>query len=90
VVVDDGVATGATMGAALRLIRAAGARGVLMAVPVAPETALAALAPLADGAICLESPEPFHAVGQAYRSFPQLDDSEVTAILARHRPRGPA
>lgn len=81
VLVDDGVATGGTAAAALRWVRARGARRVVLAVPVAPPEAVARLAEEADQVICLETPEPFHAVGQWYRRFPQVSDEEVVRLL---------
>jgi putative phosphoribosyl transferase len=81
VVVDDGVATGGTAAAALRWVRARGAARVVLAVPVAPPEAVARLAEEADRVVCLETPEPFHAVGQWYRRFPQVSDQEVVRLL---------
>jgi putative phosphoribosyl transferase len=85
IVVDDGIATGATMRAALRSVRRRGPASVVLAVPVAPPDTLARMRTEADEVICLETPEDFMAVGQFYRSFPQLDDAEVTALLERAR-----
>lgn len=85
-VVDDGIATGATMRAALRLLRAGGAARLVLAVPVAPPDTLAALARDADEVICLETPSPFYSVGMHYRVFGQVDDDEAIAILRRHAP----
>lgn len=73
--VDDGLATGATMHAALRAAR------VVVAVPVAPPDTGEALQPLADEVICLHTPPGFRAVGQYYRAFPQTTDEEVLAAL---------
>ncbi len=81
ILVDDGIATGATMRAALRAARAAGAARIVLAVPVAPEDALGAFAPLADEIVCLETPPGFYAVGAHYRDFTQVADAEVTEIL---------
>jgi putative phosphoribosyl transferase len=81
VVVDDGVATGATTRAALRAVRARGAAAVLLAVPVAPADTLEALAAEVDGTVCLLTPAPFHAIGAHYADFHQLADAEVTALL---------
>lgn len=83
ILVDDGIATGATVRAALRAARAAGARRVILAVPVAPADTLAALKPLADEIICLETPRDFYAVGAHYRNFDQVADEAVQAILTR-------
>ncbi|RZU00517.1 phosphoribosyltransferase [Rivibacter subsaxonicus] len=83
VVVDDGLATGTTMRAALQALRRQGPARLVLAVPVAPASTLAALAPLADAVCCLASPEPFHAIGFHYADFHQLDDEEVDAALRR-------
>lgn len=86
IVVDDGLATGATMISALRGLRARGAEKLVCAVPVAPPDALKTIARLADQVVCLEVPEYFRAVGQFYRHFPQVEDEEVIAVL-RARPQ---
>ena len=83
VVVDDGIATGATIRAALKGISQAGAASITLAVPVAPSDTLAALKPLVDQVICMTTPEPFHAVGQQYQRFDQVTDTEVVGILRR-------
>lgn len=86
VVVDDGIATGASMRAALGWLRAQGAARVIVAIPVAPATAISAIMSLADQVICLETPHPFQAVGVHYADFPQVSDAEVGALLrARSR-----
>jgi putative phosphoribosyl transferase len=82
-VVDDGVATGSSMRAACQVVRAHGANRVVVAVPVAPDEALAALADVADEIVCLRTPRPFFSVGQWYRDFTQTSDAEVTALLLR-------
>lgn len=82
ILVDDGIATGATVRAALAAARAAGAARVILAVPVAPAGALADLRALADDVVCLERPTDFRAVGDHYRDFTQVEDAEVQAILA--------
>ncbi len=87
IVVDDGVATGGTAVAALRWARAAGAREVVLAVPVAPRQAMAMLEAEADRVVALATPEPFHAVGQWYRDFDQVADSAVVAVLQASRDR---
>jgi len=81
IVIDDGVATGSTAVAAVRSVRAAGARRVVVAVPVAPAEAVERLRREADGVVCLITPARFHAVGEWYRRFPQVQDPEVVAHL---------
>ena len=81
VVVDDGVATGATAVAALRWARAAGADRVVFAAPVGPPSAPAHLEPEADDVVLLEAPLRFLAVGEWYRDFEQVSDEEVVAML---------
>lgn len=88
IVVDDGLATGATMIAALHAMRARGPRRLICAVPVASVDAADKVRSYADEVVCLQTPEFFHAVGQFYRSFPQIDDEEVIALL-RPRDVGP-
>jgi putative phosphoribosyl transferase len=82
VVVDDGVATGGTAAAALRWARARGASSVILAVPVAPGEAVRRLKDEADEIRVLATPEPFFAVGQWYRSFPQVSDDRVIGLLS--------
>lgn len=81
IVVDDGVATGATMRAALRAVRRQGPALVVLAVPVASKEALAGLGEEADAVVCLEVPDPFFAVGVHYSHFGQTGDDEVVALL---------
>ena len=81
IVVDDGLATGATMISALHGLRAAKPAKLICAVPVAPPDTLLKVAGLADQVVCLEAPEFFQAVGQFYRHFPQVDDDEVIKVL---------
>ncbi|HXE26219.1 MAG TPA: phosphoribosyltransferase family protein [Roseiarcus sp.] len=83
IVVDDGVATGATTRAALRAVRARRPRTLVLAVPVAPPDALELLTSEADEIICLEVHADFGAIGYFYADFHQLDDREVIAILDR-------
>lgn len=80
-VVDDGVATGATLKACLRSVRSQGAAVVTVAVPVGPPEAIDALRREADRVICLEEPDPFRAVGAHYRTFEQVSDAAVLATL---------
>jgi len=86
IVVDDGLATGATMVAALHSVAARKPRRLVCAVPVASREALGKVAPYADEVVCLESPDDFHAVGQFYEDFPQVDDAEVARILRGFAP----
>jgi len=81
IVVDDGLATGATMVAALHGLRQRRPARLICAVPVASDSALEKVAALADEVVCLQAPADFEAVGQFYREFPQLEDEEVMALL---------
>jgi len=81
IVVDDGLATGATMISALHALRAQKPARLVCAVPVAPPDTLEKIRPYADDVVCLEAPEFFRAVGQFYADFPQVSDEEVEAIL---------
>ncbi len=83
VVVDDGIATGGTVRAALQALARTNAEKVVLAVPVAPPDALPEMRRLCDELVCLDSPEPFYAVGAHYRDFSQTEDSEVIDLLAR-------
>jgi putative phosphoribosyl transferase len=85
IVVDDGIATGGTATAATRWAKAQGARRVILAVPVAPAEGVRNLSREADEVVCLETPEPFYAVGQWYQEFPQTSDEEVVQILDEAR-----
>lgn len=87
VLVDDGIATGATIRAALQMIRATGPRRLIAAVPVAPAEAIAELRLDCDEVICLSCPVPFRAVGAHYRDFAQVSDAEVSEIMERHAHR---
>ncbi len=82
-VVDDGVATGATARAACQVARAHGARSVVLAVPVASSSTVAEMRGELDDVVCLDTPSPFWAVGQVYRDFGQVGDDEVVALLHR-------
>jgi putative phosphoribosyl transferase len=81
IIVDDGLATGATARAAAQALRAQGAARVIVAAPVAPADTVAALQSSFDEVICLEQPEPFWGVGGSYRDFHQLSDAEVVDLL---------
>lgn len=81
IVVDDGLATGATMISALHGLRANHPRRLVCAVPVAPPDTLEKVAEMADEVVCLETPWSFRAVARFYRCFPQVDDDEVIEIL---------
>lgn len=81
IVVDDGLATGATMGAALAAVRAQRPARLICAVPVAAKESLDAISGLADEIVCLSAPEDFYAVGQFYADFSPVDDDEVVSQL---------
>ncbi len=81
IVVDDGLATGSTMIAALHALRAKSPKKLICAVPVAPPDTLIKVRPYADEVVCLSAPEMFYAVGQFYASFPQVSDEEVIELL---------
>ena len=82
IVVDDGLATGATMIAALHAIRAREPARLICAIPVAPSDTLDRVTELADEVICLQVPENFSSVGQFYQHFPQVEEDEVIRILS--------
>lgn len=81
IVVDDGLATGATMMSALKAVRQHHPQRLVCAIPVASPDALAQIKPLADEMVCLHAPEDFMAVAQFYQQFPQVDDAQVLASL---------
>lgn len=83
IVVDDGIATGATAAAACQVVREMGAARVVLAVPVAPPDAVAWLRTVADEVVCLSTPRGFSAVGEWYQDFSQTPDEEVVSLLAR-------
>lgn len=87
VVVDDGIATGATMRAALRLVRDADPARIVAAIPVGPAETIAALESECDEVICLDCPADFRAVGLHYRDFGQVSDETVSRIIERHARR---
>jgi len=81
IVIDDGLATGATMIAALHGLRSRKPARLICAIPVSPPETLRKIHPLADQVVCLDAPDNFRAVGQFYVNFPQVDDEEVINIL---------
>jgi predicted phosphoribosyltransferase len=83
ILVDDGIATGASMLAAVRAVRGAGPQSIVVAVPVGPQTVCRELGQEADVVVCATTPFAFEAVGQAYEDFRQVTDDEVRALLAR-------
>ncbi|MBL8978103.1 MAG: phosphoribosyltransferase, partial [Gemmatimonadetes bacterium] len=84
--VDDGVATGATMLVAVRAIRTLGPFAIIAVAPVMSKSAHAALLREADACVTVATPEPFHGVGEWYRDFDQTSDAEVLEWLARYGP----
>ena len=85
ILVDDGLATGATMRAAARAVRGREPARLIIAVPVGAREAVAALAEDADRVVCPAQPEPFIAIGLHYEDFGQVEDEEVLALLQRMR-----
>ncbi|HTT38560.1 MAG TPA: phosphoribosyltransferase family protein [Burkholderiales bacterium] len=85
IVVDDGLATGASMIAALHAVRAKKPERLVCAVPVAAPESLERVRPHADEVVCLEAPEEFFAVGQFYREFEQVEDTEVIDLLRKRQ-----
>jgi putative phosphoribosyl transferase len=90
IVIDDGIATGATTRAALQAIRNRRPKELVLAVPVAPPDTITKLRGEVDDLICLETPELFGAIGYFYRDFRQVSDQEVVAILKRFPAKRPA
>jgi putative phosphoribosyl transferase len=84
IVVDDGIATGATMVVALRWLRSRGTRLVVVAAPVAPPSTVESLRHEADAVVCPRAEDPFHAIGEFYSNFDQVSDEKVTQILRHH------
>ena len=82
ILTDDGLATGATMRAAVRALKQHGVAHCIVAVPVGSREACAALQAEADEVVCLSTPDPFHSVGQFYDDFEQTSDAEVTHLLS--------
>lgn len=87
IVVDDGLATGATMDAAVQALRTLGAKSIIVAVPVASPEAVERVRRDADDVVCLNAPSFFGAVGSFYEAFDQTSDEEVTTLLASARGR---
>ncbi|MED5607454.1 MULTISPECIES: phosphoribosyltransferase [unclassified Pseudomonas] len=85
ILVDDGLATGNSVRAALQALREDGPRRIILAVPVGPPATVEKLRPLVDELVCLLTPEDFHSVGHYYRDFHQLDDQEVIDLLGPSR-----
>jgi putative phosphoribosyl transferase len=83
ILVDDGLATGSTMRAAITALRAKGPRSIVIAVPVGARETCAAMRSLADEVVCLTTPDPFYAVGLWYDEFEQTEDGEVHELLER-------
>ncbi|HEX7118503.1 MAG TPA: phosphoribosyltransferase [Longimicrobiales bacterium] len=83
ILVDDGIATGSTLRAAVQALRERGPAHIVVAVPTAPRAACEALSRVADDVVCVATPEPFFAISLSYRSFPQMTDGEVREILDR-------
>lgn len=81
ILVDDGIATGATMRVAISALRESLPDSIIVAVPVAPPETIARLKREADDVVCLYTPEHFASVGSWYQSFPQLDDAQVKQLL---------
>ncbi len=89
ILVDDGIATGASARAAIRALRAMGPQRIVLAVPVAPRTTADRLGADADEVVCEEMPETFYAIGQFYRDFLPVEDQEVIGLLVRATPQTP-
>ncbi|GAA1823099.1 phosphoribosyltransferase [Planosporangium flavigriseum] len=83
VIVDDGIATGATARVACQVARAQGADRVVLAVPVAPPAAVTAMSDVADEVVCVQQPDLFQAVGQFYEDFSATSDADVVTLLGR-------
>ena len=90
ILVDDGIATGASVRAALRALRRKKPKALILAVPVAPAEAIEALEREVDEIVCLWTPEPFFAIGIHYVDFHQVSDEEVVELLAAQADKGDA
>jgi putative phosphoribosyl transferase len=87
ILVDDGIATGSTMKAALASVRNRKAKTVTIAIPVGPPSTIRELERKADHVVCLHTPEAFYAIGQFYENFTQTPDEEVTRLLKLNKQR---
>jgi len=85
IIIDDGVATGSTIKAALASVRKRGAKSIVIAVPVGSPSTIMELEEEADRVVCLSTPEPFYAIGQFYTNFTQTTDEEVIRLLKLSR-----
>lgn len=83
ILIDDGIATGATLMAVIQVLRLKKPKRLILAIPVASQSSLKMLAPLVDEIVCLLTPEPFIGVGQWYLNFTQTTDDEVIALLQK-------
>ena len=90
IVVDDGIATGATMKVALMALRSRQPKSMILAVPVAARQSLEAFRKEVDAVICLEMPDDLIAIGYYYQDFRQLDDDDVIRLLAQARSQRPS
>jgi predicted phosphoribosyltransferase len=85
IVVDDGIATGSTMKAALASVKNRGAASITVAVPVGPPSTIDELEKMADRVVCLHTPESFQAIGEFYTDFSQTSDEEVIGLLRENK-----
>ncbi len=85
IIVDDGIATGSTMKAALASVRKRGAKTITVAIPVGPVSTIRELETMTDRVVCLYTPEPFYAIGDFYEDFAQTENEEVAELLRRSR-----
>lgn len=85
IIVDDGIATGTSVRAAIKALRRKSPRKLIIAVPVAPRDAVASLRSDVDEVVCLQTPEPFYAVGMHYEDFHQVSDDEIKDALKQFR-----
>jgi putative phosphoribosyl transferase len=83
ILVDDGIATGATVLAAIKYLKKKKAKEIVLAIPIATQDAVEKFQKIVDKVVVLETPSDFYAVGQFYRNFPQVTDEEVIKILSK-------